>query len=66
MVEQKKNYGDAEFYADTMDQEKTTRHVNDFLNRQQSVFNSVYDQGINRRKSVFDDDAIFRTTEKQR
>ena len=65
MAGKEKKNEDAEFYADTMEQDhKETEHRADFLNRQQSVFQSVYDKGLNRQKSVFDNTAIFRTTEK--
>lgn len=58
--QKKKNIGDIEFYADTMEEEKS-RTGFDFVNRQKSAFATSNDYGLNRSRSVFDSTAVFHT-----
>lgn len=58
--QKKKSVSDIEFYADTMEEEKT-RAGFDFVNRQKSTFANSNDYGLNKERGVFNSTAIFHT-----
>lgn len=49
-----------EYYADTMEQEKTVKTTGDF-NLQKGIFTNKYSEGLNTDCGVFHRSAIFRT-----
>lgn len=62
--QEKKESGEWDFYADTMEKEEKKRG-NGALNDSPGVFVNAYDDGLNSRKSIFDKTAIFVTHERE-
>lgn len=58
--QKKKPIDDIEFYADTMEEEKT-RAGFDFVNRSKSAFATSNEQGLNRERGIFNSTAVFNT-----
>ncbi|MGN0413105.1 MAG: hypothetical protein ACI4FV_08715 [Lachnospiraceae bacterium] len=59
--EQKKQKSDMDFYADTMELEKTKKSFDD-MNCQKGLFVNDYSTGLNNDKGVFNSTAIFKTS----
>lgn len=59
--EQKKQKSDLDFYADTMELEKTKRALDD-MNCQKGLFVNDYSTGLNNDKGIFNSTAVFHTT----
>lgn len=51
---------EAEYYADTMEQEEQTRKHSS-LNQEKGVFVNAFADGLNRERGVFDRTALFLT-----
>lgn len=51
----------SEFYADTMELEKSKKRMDDF-NLQKGVFENTFSGGLNNDGGVFNSSALFKTT----
>ena len=58
--EQKKQKSDLDFYADTMELEKTKKALDD-MNCQKGLFVNDYSTGLNNDKGIFNSTAVFHT-----
>ena len=57
--QKQKQRAETDFYADTMEREKTRKALSD-INREKGVFINRFEEGLNREESIFDSTAVFR------
>ena len=61
-IKKKKQNTEIDFFANTMEQERTTKALGDF-NCQRGIFENAYAKGLNKEEGIFNRTAIFKTKE---